>query len=184
MHLEIVIAALGGQGALTAGELLAIAGMQHGLNVTNTPVYSPEVRGGSSNAFVVLSTKPIGSMMANTPNQGIFLCRQGLERVAATLVDGARAVYNSTLIPPALMRTEGLETVAIPATELAEDVVGDVRTANMVALGAFTVLEPSVPLEWLIEALPTLLGARRMGFLDVNVAALRCGAGEAAKVVA
>ena len=76
MHLEIVIGGIGGQGALTAGQLLAVAGMKNGKWVTNTPVYSPEVR-ERSNALVVISTNDgihDGESVAIFPPQSVGGC--------------------------------------------------------------------------------------------------------------
>jgi 2-oxoglutarate ferredoxin oxidoreductase subunit gamma len=183
MHLEIVIGGIGGQGALTAGQLLAVAGMQQDKWVTNTPIYSPEVRGGSSNALVVMSDRPVGSMMVTQSDVGVFLAHQSVPRLLPTLKPGARVVYNSTLVPADSRRLHDVAHVAIPATDLATE-VGDVRGANMVALGALTELEEELPLEWLVEALPDMLGPRKMRFLDVNKAALHRGAEAAREALA
>jgi 2-oxoglutarate ferredoxin oxidoreductase subunit gamma len=180
MHLELAIAGLGGQGALTAGQLIGAAGMQHGKHVTNTPIYSPEVRGGSSNALVVVSDEPIGSMMVAEPNAAIFLCDLSVERLVPTLQPGSLVVANSTLVAPGPLeaRTD-LRLVSIPATQMAGD-LGEPRVANMVAAGALSALCPDIPLAWLLEALPALLGQRKARYLDLNRTALEQGA-EAAR---
>lgn len=183
MHLEIAIGGIGGQGALTAGQLLAVAGMKQGKWVTNTPVYSPEVRGGSSNALVVVSDDPVGAMMVTQADVAVFLAHQSLARLLPCLKPGARVVYNSTLIQADSRKLHDVVQVSIPCTDLATE-VGDVRCANMVALGAMTELEPQIPLEWLIDALPDMLGSGKIRFLAVNEQALRRGAQAASEVLA
>lgn len=173
MHLELVIAGMGGQGALTAGQLVAIAGMAHGMFVTNTPIYAPEVRGGSSNALVVVSDEPVGSMMVAEPNAAIFLCDLDVERLIPTVVPGGRVVFNASLVRPDLVRHNG-PAVGVPATAIAAQ-VGDVRATNMVALGALTAIEPDLPIEWLTGAVPTMLGDRRQSLVDLNTRALEAG---------
>lgn len=182
MHLEIVIGGVGGQGALTAGQLLATAGMQQGKWVTNTPIYSPEVRGGSSNALVVLSDEPVGSMMVTRADAAIFLAHQSVNRLLPSVKPGARVVYNSTLVQADSRRVHDVQHVSIPCTDLATD-VGDVRAANMVALGALTALEAQLPLEWLLSALPAMLGSGRARFLELNHDALQRGADEATQAL-
>jgi len=183
MHLEIVIGGMGGQGALTAGQLLAVAGMKNGKWVTNTPVYSPEVRGGSSNALVVISDQPVGSMMVSRADAAIFLAHQSVGRLLPSLKPGARVVYNSTLVQADSRRLHDVEHVSLPCTDLATE-VGDVRAANMVALGALTALEPDLPLDWLCGALPEMLGASKARFVDLNRRALEKGAEEARGILA
>jgi 2-oxoglutarate ferredoxin oxidoreductase subunit gamma len=177
MHLELAIAGLGGQGALTAGQLIAVAGMSHGKHVSNTPIYTPEVRGGSSNALVVVSDNPVGSMMVAEPNAVIFLCDLSIPRILPTIEPGAAVVVNTTLVAPELVkeRAGDCRLAMLPVTDMAAE-LGDARIANMVAAGALSALDPDLPLEWLMEAMPGLLGERRMRFLDLNRAALEAGA--------
>ena len=54
---DVIIAGFGGQGVMLAGNLLAQAGMEHGLEVTFIPVYGAEMRGGTANCTVVLDRK-------------------------------------------------------------------------------------------------------------------------------
>jgi len=177
VHLEVTIAAAGGQGALTIGQLIAVAGIRHGKHVTNTPIYSPEVRGGSSNALVVVSDDPIGSMMADEPTDAIFLCDLSVERILPLVRKGGSVVYNSSLVAEDLVRRhtpEGVTVVGVPATAAAEE-LGEARAANMIALGALTAIEPQLPMQWLTDAMPDLLGERRAKFAPANIAALEKG---------
>ena len=45
---DVIIAGFGGQGVMLIGNLLAQAGMEHGLEVSFIPVYGAEMRGGTS----------------------------------------------------------------------------------------------------------------------------------------
>ena len=55
MQNEFVFAGFGGQGVMFAGQLLAYAAMDEGLQVTWFPSYGPEMRGGTAHCFVVIS---------------------------------------------------------------------------------------------------------------------------------
>ena len=55
---NILIAGFGGQGIQFAGKLLTYIGMYTGLEVSLYPSYGPEMRGGTSNCGVNISTDP------------------------------------------------------------------------------------------------------------------------------
>ena len=61
MQTEIVIAGFGGQGVLFAGQVLAYAAMDEGMQVTWFPSYGPEMRGGTANCTVIIADEEIGS---------------------------------------------------------------------------------------------------------------------------
>ena len=50
-----IFAGFGGQGVLLIGQLLALAGMNEGREVSWLPSYGPEMRGGTANCSVVVS---------------------------------------------------------------------------------------------------------------------------------
>ena len=58
---EIILAGFGGQGILSAGRILAYAGMLDGKQVSWLPSYGPEMRGGTANSSVVISDNPVDS---------------------------------------------------------------------------------------------------------------------------
>ena len=60
MERNLMIAGFGGQGVMLIGNLLAQAGMEHGLEVSFIPVYGAEMRGGTANCTVILSEERIG----------------------------------------------------------------------------------------------------------------------------
>ena len=64
-HEEIIIAGFGGQGILSAGRILAYAGMLEGRNVSWLPSYGPEMRGGTANCNVIISEETVGSPILN-----------------------------------------------------------------------------------------------------------------------
>ena len=56
MNLEAIFAGFGGQGVMLMGQLLAYSGMYEGKNVSWFPSYGPEMRGGTANCSVVVTT--------------------------------------------------------------------------------------------------------------------------------
>ena len=55
MYQGIRIAGFGGQGVISAGILLAQAGVENKKNASWLPSYGPEMRGGTANCSVVVS---------------------------------------------------------------------------------------------------------------------------------
>ena len=58
---NFVFAGFGGQGILFAGKVAAYTGMVENREVSWLPSYGPEMRGGTANCSVCLSSRPIGS---------------------------------------------------------------------------------------------------------------------------
>ena len=65
---EVTFAGFGGQGVMTAGQLLAYSGMNEDKKVVWIPSYGPEMRGGTAFCTVVISDKRIGSPIINSPS--------------------------------------------------------------------------------------------------------------------
>ena len=57
MYYEIIISGFGGQGIMLMGRLLALTGMMEDKHVTWVPSYGAEMRGGTANCTVIISTK-------------------------------------------------------------------------------------------------------------------------------
>lgn len=171
------VAGFGGQGILFLGEVLADAGMQAGHHVTWLPSYGPEMRGGTANCHVVVSSKRIGSPMVTRPNALIAMNRPSYEKFVDDVDDGGALLYDSSLI-------EGIEVparlkgFAIPATKIADD-IGNARVANVVMLGAYIGASGLFTRDEALEALR--LHIRRKTLLPVNEQALDAGMKAAAE---
>ena len=126
LYQDVIMAGFGGQGVMLIGNLLAYAGMEHGLNVTYIPVYGPEMRGGTANCTVVISDEAIGSPIIRSPQSCIIMNRPSLDKFQPQLVDGGVLVINSSLVDPALAEAGRVTLVAVPANEIA-DSLGNTR---------------------------------------------------------
>lgn len=135
MQTEIKFAGFGGQGILVSAKLLAHAAMEQGLNVAWVPSYGPEMRGGTAYCTVVISEDPIGSPIIQNPSHLIAMNRPSLEKFANDVKPGGIIVINSSLVTTRTARTDITE-LAIPANTIAIK-IGNVKAANVVALGAF-----------------------------------------------
>ncbi len=145
MERSVVIAGFGGQGVILAGKILAQAGMNHGLEVTWLPSYGPEMRGGTANCTVILSDEPIGSPIVDEPSAVVALNLPSLDKFEPSVAVDGVLVVNSSLIGRKVKRTD-VSAHTVPINEIAAR-VGNPRTVNMVALGAYVRATGAVPLD-------------------------------------
>jgi 2-oxoisovalerate ferredoxin oxidoreductase beta subunit len=165
------IAGFGGQGILFLGEVLAEAGMQAGHKVTWLPSYGPEMRGGTANCHVVISSSRIGNPTVNTSTVLVAMNRPSYEKFVDDTVDGGMLLYDSSLIEGVTV-PDRLRGYAVPATKIA-DSIGNTRIANVVMLGAYLGLTGIFNREQAMRALR--LHIRRANLLALNEKALDAG---------
>ncbi|MCH5143804.1 2-oxoacid:acceptor oxidoreductase family protein [Desulfovibrio sp. UIB00] len=170
---DVIIAGFGGQGVMLIGNLLAQAGMEHGLEVSFIPVYGAEMRGGTANCTVVLDEHPIGSPLVREPMSTIILNEPSLSKFQPRLsVDGVQIV-NASLVAENLLDT-AKRTVYIPVNDMAHE-LGNVKMANMVALGAWLKATGALPLNVVQEALNRVVSAHYAKLISANAKALEQG---------
>ena len=174
MQIEIVIAGFGGQGVLFAGQVLAYAAMDNGMEVTWIPSYGPEMRGGTANCTVIISDEEIGSPLVRNPKALIAMNLPSLDKYESTVAENGTLILNSSLIERNVER-EDLQCVRVPANEIAES-LGDKRMTNIVMVGSLLVAEPVLPIEAIEAALQDHLPERHKKLLPLNYQALREGA--------
>lgn len=170
---EILIAGFGGQGVLTAGQLLAYAGNFEGRQVSWVPAYGPEQRGGTANCSVVLSDRPIACTLVTEPTACIVMNQPSLDKFEAAVQPGGVLVVNTSLCDKPATRQD-LTILALPATEIATE-LGSPRFANMVALGALIRALPVVDPETVLKAMIKVMGADKERFVPINREAIRRG---------
>ena len=178
---EILIAGFGGQGVLTAGQLLAYAGNFEGKQVSWVPAYGPEQRGGTANCSVVISSEPIACTQVTEPNLCIVMNQPSLEKFEKAVVPGGVLVVNTSLCEKQATRTD-ITVINVAATDIAIE-IGSQKFANMVALGALLAAQPVVDIEMVLKAMLKVMGEDKARFIPANRTALHRGT-EAAKVAA
>ncbi len=136
MENKIIIAGFGGQGVQSLGMFIAYASIHDGKEVTFLPSYGPEMRGGTSNCSVVVSDKPVASPIIAVPDMLIAMNKPSLAKFESKVKKGGTIIVNSSLIDTKVTRDD-VKAVYINANDLAVE-AGNVRTANIVVLGAYT----------------------------------------------
>ena len=170
---DVIIAGFGGQGVMLIGNLLAQAGMEHGLEVSFIPVYGAEMRGGTANCTVVLDEHPIGSPLVREPMSTIILNEPSLSKFQPRLSADGVQIVNASLVAENLLDTTK-RTVYIPVNDMAHE-LGNVKMANMVALGAWLKATGALPLNVMQEALNRVVSAHYAKLISANAKALEQG---------
>lgn len=170
---RVIIGGFGGQGVIFLGKLLTQAMMDEGLHVTYFPAYGPEVRGGRANCHVIIASEPILCPVIAQPDALLIMNQITWDYYAPWLRPGGLAVMNSSMVigTPA---DPSHRVVCVPATEIAND-LGDVRSTNMVMLGAYNQVRELLPLDNLLAHLRSALGGAKAGLFELNCKAVLRG---------
>ncbi|MDR1326770.1 MAG: 2-oxoacid:acceptor oxidoreductase family protein [Heliobacteriaceae bacterium] len=189
MEYDFIIAGFGGQGVLLAGEVLATAFMDDGKYVTWYPSYGAEMRGGTVNCEVVMSGIEVSAVnkkeidflialnqlsfdkfISKVKKGGMVIANSCLVREIRACVDNCLAGSSSLHLPP----RADITYLFAPITKLAES-VGNIKLANVLALGILAKASKLVSVESLVHALEIVLPVHRRNLLPLNIEALKIG---------
>jgi 2-oxoisovalerate ferredoxin oxidoreductase beta subunit len=142
--IAVKLAGAGGDGAQTAGVLLARIAIEQGFDATHIPSYGPESRGGTSYADVRIAEREVLSPAAPRPHVLVAFNAPSLAKFGPAVPPGGIVLFDRSTVasPPAL--DPGVRAIGVPFTAIASE-VGRTMFKNTVALGAFqeaTVLFP------------------------------------------
>jgi 2-oxoglutarate ferredoxin oxidoreductase subunit gamma len=173
MQKEIIIAGFGGQGVLFGGQVLAVAAMDAGRQVTWIPSYGPEMRGGTANCTVVIGDEEIGSPLVEHPPLAIALNLPSFDKYEELMQPGGTLVVNKSMVDREARRKD-IKVLMVPCNQIAEQ-IGSSKLVNMVAIGALATALPELGVEALEKALTDHMPARHKDLLSKNHEAIRKG---------
>ena len=141
-HYEMRFSGIGGQGAITAGVIMADAAVNYeGLNAVQAPTYTAAARGGPTKVDVIISDTEI--FYPNVRHIDFFLSlHQKAFNIYAKNLKPDAIVLVDPYTTPDIERAE-LETQRIyklPIIQPAKEELGNVVVANVFAVGAITEL--------------------------------------------
>lgn len=180
---SILIGGFGGQGVLLLGRLIAYAGMLEDREVTCFPSYGAEMRGGTANCTVIVSDELIGSPVVLDVDILIAMNEASLKRFSERVKSGGMVIYNTSLIKDVELRRDVIYK-GVPANEISASLIGkgdssgssiQVRSANMVMLGAFVSCSGLIKPDSAYDALRRLTGTRGKERLSENIEAIKRG---------
>ncbi|HOI43599.1 MAG TPA: 2-oxoacid:acceptor oxidoreductase family protein [Elusimicrobiales bacterium] len=175
MYQGIRISGFGGQGVISAGVLLAYTGMSEGKEVSFFPAYGAEMRGGTANCSVVVSSEEVAAPIVSAPDTAIVLNEPSLAKFEPMVKPGGLLIVNTSLINSKPTRKD-IKVLNVPCNEIAAQ-LGNGKVMNMVALGAFAAATGAVSVEAIAKALPKVYKKLKPEVIELNVQALKKGAG-------
>lgn len=174
-YYDLIVAGFGGQGVLAIGNLLAYAAMKEGRHVTFLPTYGVEMRGGTANCTVVISSKEIGSPIVHRPHAVISMNLPSLIKYGLRVLPDGLLMVNSSLIDLKEVSRTDVDLLAIPVNDIANQ-NGYTKMANMIALGAFIEKTKLVRMSSVFNSLEKVFDERYHALIPSNIKAIEIGA--------
>ena len=170
---EIIIAGFGGQGILSAGRLMAYAGMLENKNVSWLPSYGPEIRGGTANCNVIISDEVIGSPILNTATALVAMNGPSLDKFEGMVESGGMIIVDSSLVSRTTSKGD-VDFYAIPATQIANE-MGNSTFACIILLGKLVEKTGIVSRENFEQALKKVLPEKKHFLIPEEMKAFEIG---------
>jgi 2-oxoglutarate ferredoxin oxidoreductase subunit gamma len=170
---EILIAGFGGQGVLSMGKIMAYSGLMQDMEVSWMPSYGPEMRGGTANVIVIISSERISSPVIKRFDTAIILNQQSMDKFEDSVKPGGVLIYDSN----GITRHPGRKDITIYLVEAAEEAskMKSSKTFNMIVLGGFLKVKPIIKLENVVKGLKKSLPERYHNLIPMNEKALERG---------
>lgn len=170
-----MLTGIGGQGVQLAAKTLAMAATAAGRQVMMSSHYGGEMRGGQTEASVVIADGRLRSVPILESTWSAFVMHPRYwPGVASRLRPGGVAVYNSSVAGD--LPGGDFTLHPVPAGEIAAG-LGSPMAAGFVLLGAFGAITGLADTELMVEAMKKLVPPYRTQHLSLNESALRAGAG-------
>jgi 2-oxoglutarate ferredoxin oxidoreductase subunit gamma len=172
---EVIITGIGGQGIQLMAKTLALAATRTGLQAMLASDFGGEMRGGPSQASVVVDDQRFRSLpILPAASSAVVMHHKHSSFALDRLVPGGLALVNSSVADPAAIGDA--EVVAIPALDIARAADAP-NAAGFVMLGAYVTLRRLVSVTALGEAMRELVPPYRAQHVAANLRALDAGAG-------
>ncbi|HEV2718989.1 MAG TPA: 2-oxoacid:acceptor oxidoreductase subunit alpha [Thermoanaerobaculia bacterium] len=176
-QLTLSIVGSGGDGAVAAGDILAMACARNGLHVIKTEAYGPQIRGGESSCTVRISARPIYAQ-ADTIDAVVIFSWADFARFRSELVlaSGAIVIYDTDDPPP----DEVTNAIAVPFAKLTRE-LGAPAGKNVLALGILGTLF-GLPVDSIRAAVKRRFGKKAQAVQEANLRVFDAGIAKAAEL--
>jgi len=154
------------------GKVLAEAAMKENKYVTWLPSYGAEVRGGTAHCMVIISDQEIGSPYIDRPGTLIIMNGPSLERFKNRIRNKGLLIINSSLAAGGDYKNA--HTLRYPFTDIAIN-LGNIKIANMVALGCFVAQKNIVEAKSILEVISEIAPSDKKNLIEINQKALKEG---------
>ena len=159
--MEIVFYGRGGQGAVTASQVLATAAFREGKYAQAFPSFGPDRRGAPVTAYVRIDEQAIVDRSPIVAADYVIVLDPNLFKMSnplSSLKESGCALLNSDKSPKAILREIGREKIrvfSIDASMISEQVYGktSIPITNFAMLGAFVSVSGTIRLDSILETL-------------------------------
>jgi len=167
---EIIIAGFGGQGVLSMGKIMAYSGVMQDMEVSWMPSYGPEMRGGTANVIVIISSERISSPIIKRFDTAIILNQQSLDKFEESVKPGGVLIYDGN----GITRHPERKDITVYRVDAAEEAsrMNSPKTFNTIVLGGFLKVKPIIRMENVIKGLKKSLPERYHNLIPMNEKAL------------
>lgn len=171
---RIIIAGSGGQGIILLGKVLAEAAMRGNKHVTWMPSYGAEVRGGTAYCMVIISDEEIGTPCIDKADTLIVMNEPSYERFQFRVKKNGLLIVNTSLGLRELKNTS--HRAGYPFTDIAVG-LGNIKVANMVALGCFLAKKKIFDQEFVLNTIKEIAPPGKKYLVAINKEAVLRGVG-------
>lgn len=164
----------GGEGIISAGDMVARAAARSGLEVLTFKTFPAEIKGGYAMYQVRFSTEPVMSEGSGFDALVVFN-KEALDLNRAALKKGVALVYDypgGDIDEP--VEIEGVSAYPVPMSKIAKTDLGVYRSKNMVALGAVAELF-SLPVDSICATIESKFKSKGEDVVKINHRALDAG---------
>ena len=158
MNLDILFSGFGGQGILFIARVISYAALENGFNVTWLPSYGPEMRGGTANCSVVISSNKISSPIVSNPKFMIAMNYPSFNKYESKVLENGYMLVNSDIVSNEHSRKD-IKYFDIPIQSIARSISEKVY-GNIVMLGALTKIVNVISMNSVINALKNNLNKK------------------------
>ncbi len=173
MQESIIIAGAGGQGIMLLGRILAEAAMEGGREVSWLPSYGAEVRGGTASCMVVISDKEIGSPFIDKADTLIIMNEPSLAKFKDRIKNKGLLIVNSSLVESEIA-CNNIRVLRCAFTDIAIK-LGNIKVANMVALGCYAAETKLIAPDKVIAVMEHIAPQDKKHLVEINKQALYQG---------
>ena len=173
MKEEIICAGFGGQGIMLLGKVIASAALKEDKQLSWFPSYGAAMRGGAAFCMVVISDKEIASAYVEKCDTLFVFNQPSWDKFKNKVKKKGLVLFNSTLIKDE-KPSQDIKVRKIPFTEIASS-LGNVRVANMVALGAYLKAKNILKRKTIFEVFSEIAPKDKLHLLDINKKAIEEG---------
>ena len=170
--IDVIMAGLGGQGVLMAGQLLSWAALKEYRHVSWLPSYAVEKRGGLCECTVIFSNEEIASPLIDQAQTVVVFDGSQLTTFEPRVLPGGMILAEKTGLPDD-QKSKDYKLVEVPGLETAVSMGGS-QVNNLILLGTYVGITKAISPDLIQAELENKFG-KKEAILEQNQKAFARG---------